>query len=152
METDDHAERELMDDLVRILVAERGWEYEPYDRSPIYVDENEENPVVSSWPPGRLEDYRRAQAQRRELLEELKQRPELVAEVREKRALEAKIEALCRAKGLRFAPWECPPWWPDVDLYEDPAPGSDLFYGWAQSVPLAKKLRRKLIAEIEAGD
>jgi hypothetical protein len=59
--------------------------------------------------------------------------------------LNERIEALCRAKGLTFRPWQVTPW--DVD--ERPSPwglGSAGTISW----PKAQRLRRELIAEIKA--
>jgi hypothetical protein len=58
--------------------------------------------------------------------------------------LNAKIEALCKARGWTFSPHECPPWEAD----EGPSPwGADT--AGSESWPKAQALRRKLIAEIE---
>ena len=58
--------------------------------------------------------------------------------------LNAKIEALCVAKGLHFKPHECPPW----EANEGPSPWPPNTAGWA-SWPKAQALRRKLIGEIK---
>jgi hypothetical protein len=62
-----------------------------------------------------------------------------------KRELDAKIRELCEAKGLKFKPWEIHP----ADVGDGPSPYSASSAGGA-SWPKAQKLRRQLIAEIEA--
>ena len=57
--------------------------------------------------------------------------------------LNAKIEAICKARGMTFAPYECPPWEAD----EGPSPWPPRTAG-AESWPKAQALRRKLIAEL----
>ena len=52
---------------------------------------------------------------------------------------------MCQERGLQFLPHECAPWdAPDElpDDFRDSGP-------WASSLPMAVRLRRKLIAEIE---
>ena len=58
--------------------------------------------------------------------------------------LNAKMEALCAAKGMHFSTHECPPWEAD----EGPSPWPPGTAG-SDSWPKAQALRRMLIAEIE---
>jgi hypothetical protein len=58
--------------------------------------------------------------------------------------LDAKIEELCKAKGMTFKPHECPPW----EAREGSSPWPPNTAG-SESWPKAQALRRKLIAEIE---
>jgi hypothetical protein len=53
--------------------------------------------------------YREGQKWRREAIAELKRRPEWIEQWLADRELDRRIEELCEAKGLRFAPHECPP-------------------------------------------
>ena len=58
--------------------------------------------------------------------------------------LNAKIEELCKAKGMAFRPHECPPWEAD----EGPSPWPPNTAG-TESWPKAQALRRALIKEIK---
>ena len=55
--------------------------------------------------------YREGQKWRRKALAELKRRPAWVAEWLADAEMDRRVEELCAAKGLSFAPHECPPWW-----------------------------------------
>ena len=57
--------------------------------------------------------------------------------------LDAKIEQICESKGMKFKPWECPPW----NAREERVVNDGTV--WAESYPKAQALRRMLIAEIE---
>jgi hypothetical protein len=58
--------------------------------------------------------------------------------------LNDRIRALCEERGLKFKPWEFPPW--EVSEQPNPyPPGMGSHTLW----PQALALRRKLIAEIE---
>ena len=61
----------------------------------------------------------------------------------EREALNAKIEALCEAKGWKFKPWEWPRPWHD-GLDGPPHPDD------REHTRKARRLRAQLIAEIEA--
>lgn len=58
--------------------------------------------------------------------------------------LDAKIEALCVARGMQFKPWECEPWNARECVFRNDGTA------WAELYPKAQALRRKLIAEIDA--
>jgi hypothetical protein len=90
--------------------------------------------------------YREGHRWRERVLAELEQRPERVAEWRSAQELDAAIEALCKAKGLRFHPHETMPWNAPDELPDDYNVNGA---GWYNSLPQAVKLRRKLIAELE---
>jgi hypothetical protein len=61
--------------------------------------------------------------------------------------LNERIEELCERKGLHFQPHEIPPW----DADEGPSPHPPASAG-SLTWPMAQKLRRELIAELEAQD
>jgi hypothetical protein len=56
-----------------------------------------------------------------------------------------KIEALCKAKGLTFKPWEAPAPWEVEDNEPCPYPPSTIAAEWW---PKVLKLRAALIAEL----
>jgi hypothetical protein len=93
--------------------------------------------------------YKEAQQWRRKALRELKRNPEWVegrlAEVR----LNERVEALCAERGYSFAPHETPPWAVSAD---GPSPWGDRGCAGALTWPAAQRLRRQLVAEIEAAD
>jgi len=58
-------------------------------------------------------------------------------------SLNDRIRRLCEQRGLRFQPWEIPPW--DCDFGPSPwPPGVGASDTWGP----AQRLRRKLIAEL----
>ena len=87
--------------------------------------------------------YREGQTWRRKALAELKRRPAWVAEWLADAEMDRRVEELCAAKGLSFAPHECPPWW--VQSTETIAPNDP----WGGSKRLAQRLRRQLEAELK---
>ena len=86
------------------------------------------------------EEHRQALAWRRKLIAELERRPDWVAAYRAWVDLNRRIEALCEQKGLNFGldlpPWDAPDAVPDGNTDPD--------------LPLAVKMRKRLIAELEA--
>jgi hypothetical protein len=92
--------------------------------------------------------YREGQKWRRKLIGELKQRPAWIEEWRAEREMDRKVREFCEAKGLVFAPWECPPWQVGADEELPRVRGTDSI--WAESAVLAHRLRRRLEAEIRA--
>jgi hypothetical protein len=68
-------------------------------------------------------------------------------------ALDEKVKALCERKGLRFGPFEPAPWQvgDTVPQYVIDGIEAGLGWGWGESYPRAMALRRRLIAELEAG-
>jgi hypothetical protein len=129
-----------LDDMVRDLAKEHGVAY------PIYPDTAREGRPVAR---GQEENHRIALEWRKKLIAELEARPEWVAAWKAARDLDDRIEALCEAKGLYFAPHETPPWWAPDELPDDYR--SDSRDGLGDDLPQAVKLRRRLIAELEAG-
>jgi hypothetical protein len=95
-----------------------------------------------------VEMYREGQRWRRKALAQLQRRPEWVAKWLADREMDRRVEARCEAKGLSFAPFECPPWQVRVDQ-ELPDPQDSV---WYQRARLAQRLRRQLEAEIRAED
>jgi hypothetical protein len=95
-----------------------------------------------------LECYREGQKWRRKLIAELQKRPEWIAEWRAEQDLNRRIRELCERKGLRFMPWECHPANASDEL---PERDLGLMHMYANSLPEAVKLRRRLISELEAG-
>jgi hypothetical protein len=95
-----------------------------------------------------LDEYKEGQKWRHKAIAELKRRPEWVSDWLADGEMDRRVEELCEAKGLRFAPYECPPWWVRCDE-ELPDPHDSL---WYQSARLAQPLRRQLEAEIKAED
>jgi hypothetical protein len=65
--------------------------------------------------------------------------------------LNRRIAELCARKGFTFQPWKCPP-----DQSPDELPAdyvhNEAAAGWYASLPQAVRLRRRLIAEIEADE
>jgi hypothetical protein len=97
-----------------------------------------------------LDEYKEGQKWRRRLITELKRSPTWIAEWRAARDLDRRIEALCEAKGLHFAPWELPPWRAPDELPERDNP--DFTHLWRRSLPHAVRLRWQLLAELAAAD
>lgn len=91
-----------------------------------------------------LDEYREGQHWRRKAIAELKLRPEWVSQWLADAEMDRRVKELCEQKGLRFAPFECPPWMVRVDE-ELPDPQDGM---WGQSARLAQRLRRQLEAEI----
>ena len=126
----------------------------PYDVFPDHVDLTADPDVVAGgfnrgcFRDGKLWDgptiYREGQKWRRKALAELKRRPEWVAQWLADAEVDWRVEELCAAKGLRFAPHECPPWW----VRCDEVIGHDGMRG--EGARLAQRLRRQLEAEIRA--
>ena len=98
----------------------------------MHVPENvtDDGPSYAERDP---EGYAAAQRLRHELIDKIARSPRWVQKWRAGRDLNTRIEQLCERKGLRFKPWEPLPWWLSA---EGPA----------------LKLRRRLIAELEAAD
>jgi hypothetical protein len=63
------------------------------------------------------------------------------------KCLNERIEDLCERKELHFGPHEIPPWEAD----DGPSPYPPMSAG-STTWPLAQRLRRELIAELEAED
>jgi hypothetical protein len=61
--------------------------------------------------------------------------------------LNERIGPVCEARGWAFKPWEAVPW---AVSCERPPPGGYLGTMRDETWPQAQKLRRKLIAELEA--
>jgi hypothetical protein len=99
------------------------------------------------WGPSEEERHRQSVAARHRLIAWLQQHPEWIEEYRAEQRLDERIKALCEAKGFRFWPWEMAPWRAPNEV---PEPESDLTYSYAQSIPAAVRLRKRLIAELEA--
>jgi hypothetical protein len=131
--TDDIKE---LDAMIGALAQEHAVSY------PIFPQHAREGSPVAQ---GYEETHRQALEWRAKLIAELERRPDWVADWRAEQELDRRIEALCEAKGLTFMPNECPPWQAPDELPADYNNGT----GWAASMPLAVKLRRKLIAELE---
>jgi hypothetical protein len=96
-----------------------------------------------------LEMYKAGQKWRRRLIGELMRRPEWIAEWRAAQGINRRIRELCEHKNV-FQPWECPPWRAPDELPERNDP--DFMHLWSRSLPHAVRLRRQLIAELEASD
>jgi hypothetical protein len=99
--------------------------------------------------PDGLETYKEGQKWRRRLIAELAQSPEWIAEWRAARDLNRRIEALCERRNLTFRPWEIRPWRAPDELPQGHPEWSNMHL---ESLPQAVKLRRQLIAELEAED
>jgi hypothetical protein len=100
------------------------------------------------WGNGNEERHKESVQWRSRLIQELKRRPEWIAQWRAERDLDDRIRCLCEAQGLTFAPWEMPPWSaPDEVPERRDTEFSDIYRA---SLPQAVKLRRRLIAELEA--
>jgi hypothetical protein len=100
--------------------------------------------------PSGVEMYAAGQKWRHKLIAELKERPDWIALWRAGRELDRRVRELCEAKSLRFAPYECPPWWIRADEELPPQNGTDSI--WAESAKLAQRLRRQLEAELAEED
>jgi hypothetical protein len=100
------------------------------------------------WGWGNAERHQQSVEWRVKLFWELKRRPEWIAEWRAARDLNRRIKALCGRKGYEFKPWEVPPWHAPDELPQG-HPGWTNEY--LESLPHAVRLRRQLIAELEAG-
>jgi hypothetical protein len=135
---------DLTVDELNAMVAALGEEMGvPYGVHPDLVDSTAEPE-----PYHDAELYRAGQRWRRKIIAELKKRPEWIAEFRAAAEMDRRVEELCRAKGLTFAPWELPPWHVQVD--DEPHPTYPPGHGVRLQWPLAQRLRRELEAELEA--
>jgi hypothetical protein len=130
------ADIDELDAMIAALAREHGVPY------PIFPHHAREGAPV---PQGHEERHRQALEWRAKLIAEIERRPEWVAEWRAEQELDRRIEQLCEERGLAFAPYECPPWRAPDELPADYDNGT----GWAESLPQAVKLRRRLIAELE---
>jgi hypothetical protein len=144
---------EELNEMIRDLGHEIGcpdWVYPP-DLVKLDVDPEV---IVGGYnrgcTPSGVERYREGQRWRRKLIAELKRRPDWIREWRAAGEVDRRVEALCERKGLRFAPYECPPWWIRVDTELLPPNGTDEI--WEESARLAQRLRRELEAELAAED
>jgi hypothetical protein len=99
--------------------------------------------------PSGIERYREGQKWRRKLISWLKRAPEWVAQWLADAEMDRRVRELCEQKGLRFAPWECPPWWVRVDDELPDPSGTDI---WGHSAKLARRLRKQLEAELKADE
>ncbi len=120
----------------------------PHDVYPEHVDLDADPEVEGGgFNPGCVRNgvvlYREGQKWRRKALAELKRRPAWVAEWLADAEMDRRVEELCAAKGLSFAPYECPPWW----VRCDEAIGHDDV--WGGSKRLAQRRRRQLEAELK---
>jgi hypothetical protein len=138
MLTTDRAELNAM---IGDCAAERGWSGDGVWPDLVGNDHD----VVAL---GEEEGHRKALAVRRRTIAWLRRHPAWVECWRERQELNRRLKELCAAKGLKFAPWECPPWHAPDELPEDFSPGRRIF---DQSLPHATRLRRRLIAELRAG-
>jgi hypothetical protein len=102
------------------------------------------------WGNGQEERHQQSVEWRVKLFWELKARPEWVAAWRAAKRLDERIRALCERKGLRFAPWEVPPWRAPDEL--PPGFRPQAMHSYDASLPQAVELRRQLIAELRAGE
>jgi hypothetical protein len=100
------------------------------------------------WGYGQQERHRQSCIWRRKLIAELTQNPEWIAEWRAEREMDRRVEELCRQKGFRFAPWECPPW--AIGVHDELPQVNEFSRAWDASRPLAQRLRRQLEAELKA--
>jgi hypothetical protein len=135
-----------LDRIIRVLADQQGLTEPGVHADLVAVDEIPGHVYGLNYGTG-LECYCKAQRLRRQLIEMIT--PDLVAEFRAHWRLNERIEALCKRKGLRFAPWELTPWsvsdeGPPHSTY--PA-GHPIHAQW----PKAQRLRRQLIADIEEG-
>jgi hypothetical protein len=132
------------DEMIRDLATEKGL---PDGIDPDLVGGDPDGHHY--WGNGNEERHRESVEWRVRLFWELKARPSWVAAWRAAKRLDEQVEELCEAKGLRFAPHECPPWWVRVDD-ELPPFGGEFDDPWVESQRLAQRLRRRLEAEIKA--
>jgi hypothetical protein len=139
---------ETLNAMIRDLARDMGCPHWAY--SPDLVELGEIPTSVYGYnagcTPSGVEMYREGQRWRRKALEELQRRSEWVAQWLADAEMDRRIEELCAAKGLVFYPWEAAPW--QVTAEGDPPPPRDHFHCWADSVPLAHRLRRELEAEL----
>jgi hypothetical protein len=135
-------EYDEIDEMIRDLVAEKGL---PHGIHPDCVGGDPD--WHQYWGVGSEERHKQSVEWRVKLFHELRSRPAWVTEWRAAKRLDERIEALCEAKGLRFAPHECPPWWVRVDDELPPSTGGGDH--WTDSKRLAQRLRRQLEAELE---
>ena len=149
----DLADPDELNDMIGDMARELGrphWAYSPD------LVELGEVPIGiygfnSGFTPSGVEQYREGQKWRRKALDELKRRPEWIAEWRAERDLNLRIKALCKSKGLNVYPWEIPPWKAPDELPADYVQGNEFISSALTSLPSAVKLRRQLIAELEGG-
>jgi hypothetical protein len=101
------------------------------------------------WGTGQEDRHRHSVEWRHKLIAELMRRPDWIREWRAAKALDQRVRELCERKGLRFKPWEMPPWQVRLD---DPSadPDNPWEEGYLATAPMARRLRRELEAEIEA--
>lgn len=139
-----------LDKMIAALAREHEvpqWVYSPdlvdLDRIPDHI-----HGFNRGCTPSGIEMYREGQKWRRRLIAELCRRPDWIAEWHAARDLDQRIEDLCRRKGLEFRPWEMPPWRAPDEL---PEPSADRMHAYGGTIQAAVRLRRRLIAELEAG-
>jgi hypothetical protein len=139
-----------LNEMIRDLAAEEGCPYGVY--SPDLVELGEIPMHIYGFnrgcTPDGLESYREGQKWRRKLIAELRRRPDWIAEWRAARELDRRIEELCERKGYAFKPWEVPPWHAPDELPQAHPEWSNMYL---EGLPHAVKLRRQLVAELEAG-
>jgi hypothetical protein len=58
-----------------------------------------------------------------------------------------RIKALCKAKGIKFKPWEFPPPWDITDEQETPHPTLKDCKWWPQMVAIRRKLKAEILSE-----
>jgi hypothetical protein len=137
--------------MIAALAVEMGCPHWAY--SPDLVELGEIPPHIHGFnrgcTPDGLESYREGQKWRRKLIAELKRRPEWIAGWRAARDLDQRIRELCERKGYEFKPWEIRPWRAPDELPQGHPEWTNMYL---ESLPHAVKLRRQLIAEIEAGE
>jgi hypothetical protein len=139
------AEYDEIDAMLHDLAVERGL---PHGINPDLVGGDPD--WHHYWGQGNEERHKVSVEWRVKLFWELKARPAWVAAWRAARRMDERVEALCEAKGWRFAPSECPPWAVRVD--DELPPSTGCFDLWADSARLAQRLRRELEDEIRAED
>jgi hypothetical protein len=132
--------------MVRDLAREKGLSVGMH---PDLIGPDEDN--HDYWGMGQEERHRQSVEWRRKLIRELTRRSEWIVAWRAAEELDRRVRALCEAKGLRFRPWEMPPW--QVRLNDPPPdPTNPWEEGYLATAPMARRLRRELEAEIAAED
>ena len=99
----------------------------------MHVPENTPDDMPPSFSERDVPGYFEAQQMRHELIARIQRSPRWVEKWRDGQDLNSRIRELCEQKQLAIRPWEEPPW-------HHSATGPAL------------KLRKQLIAELEAGD